>query len=345
MPARPLTRAQACENRRFLKALADTGNARLAARSLGLNRSTFTKRRAKHAGFAQSWEAALAAAHAKFHLGGGPRVAELKNACGLALSEDAIFERSREGGLKSKGGEPTIIRRANGKLQLRLALPGQLTRATEQAFLRALSATANIRLSAKAAGVSYPTIYKRKNDSEAFRREWKHALAVGYDRLELAALEAGNPDSDEYDDWLHHNDLPPIPPMSAAEALQLLALHRNGVKLSWDEPHRRKRRNETHAQYGKRLFLMWRAEQRNLAHERAAARGEAYERTGSWRLEGDWAEVAPLPALETVTGWSKAKPKGKHVLSDPERPSRDEGGLFGGWTIEDWHERREGGSR
>lgn len=44
--SRPFTRRQALQNAAFLEALARTGNARLAARSLGVHRSTFTKRRA-----------------------------------------------------------------------------------------------------------------------------------------------------------------------------------------------------------------------------------------------------------------------------------------------------------
>jgi hypothetical protein len=59
---RPLKRRQREENARFLKALARTGNARLAALVLGVNRSTYTKRRAKHPAFAAAWDAALAAA-------------------------------------------------------------------------------------------------------------------------------------------------------------------------------------------------------------------------------------------------------------------------------------------
>ena len=102
---RPLTRAQRIENDRFLEALSQTGNARLAARSLGLNRSTFTKRRAKHAEFAQRWDAAYAAAHARFTLAGGKRVPE-------------------------KAREPMIVRRAGGKFQLRLAPANRRTRET-----------------------------------------------------------------------------------------------------------------------------------------------------------------------------------------------------------------------
>lgn len=105
------------------------------------------------------------------------------------------------------------------------------------------------------------------------------------------------------------------------------------MKLGWDQAHRRKRRNETHAQYGKRLFLMWRAEQRNLNKERAAARGEAWEQTGSWRLEGDWPEVAALPPLDQVTGWSAKK----------REKSANGAGLFGGWTTYDLEKRKASG--
>src|SRR5690554_6613137 len=64
---RPLKRRQALQNRAFLDALRRTGNVRLAARELGVHRSTFTKRRAKHPAFAAEWDAALAIAHARLN--------------------------------------------------------------------------------------------------------------------------------------------------------------------------------------------------------------------------------------------------------------------------------------
>jgi hypothetical protein len=73
MAARPFTRRQALQNQAFLEALGEAGNPRLAARLLGVHRSTYQKRRAKSAAFAQDWDAALAAAHACFHEQSGPR--------------------------------------------------------------------------------------------------------------------------------------------------------------------------------------------------------------------------------------------------------------------------------
>ena len=64
--ARPFTRAQVVQNRRFLDLLAESGNARMAARGVGMRHSTLFTRRAGHPDFAQAWDAA--AAHARFHL-------------------------------------------------------------------------------------------------------------------------------------------------------------------------------------------------------------------------------------------------------------------------------------
>jgi hypothetical protein len=58
--ARPFTRAQALENRAFLKALRRTGNVRLAAREVGVKYGTIQYRRKQHPGFAVKWDAALA---------------------------------------------------------------------------------------------------------------------------------------------------------------------------------------------------------------------------------------------------------------------------------------------
>ena len=335
MPARPLTRAQRFENARFLEALSHTGNTRLAARELGLNRSTFTKRRAKHPAFAQDWDAALAAAHARFHLSGGTRPA-------------AQAPRRTKEGLppKTKGGEPSIIRRSNGKLQLRRAQPGQISMAAEQSFLAALSATANIRLSAAAAGFAHSSFYHRKATNKGFSMEMRAALDMGYDRLELALLANHAPECHMHDEWRLHEP-PPIPPMSAAEAIQLLSLHSSTVRSDFDLKHRGKRRAESHAQYAKRLGIMWAASQYRLAEARAVERAAQFDKDGTWRLPGDWPQAPTLPPLDQVTGWSKAQPKRKAKAKTPDEPPPPPApgkGIFGGWTIADWDgvKRRRG---
>ncbi|PWG01482.1 hypothetical protein [Sphingosinicella humi] len=321
--ARPFTRRQALQNACFLEVLAQTGNARLAARQLGYNRSTFTKRRARDAAFAQRWEAALAAAHARFHLAGGTRP-----------PDPILPSRSREGpgeglSLKTEGGEPTIVRTRSGRLQLRLAPPGRMTKAAEQAFLRALAASANVRLAAAAAGFAHSSFYARARESRAFAREMRLALQMGYDRLEAALLAAGLPDSHEDDDWRESEPLP-IPPMTPHQALQLLFLHEKSVRQMWEKPHRRRRRGESDETLRLRLMTMWTAERRRGAEDAAVRRAARYEESGDWRFE-DEPPAPQLPPLHLVTGWSRA---------DPNKPPHDpKRALFGGWRLE--HMRRK----
>lgn len=294
--ARPFNRRQAQENQAFLRALRRTGNAREAARSLGFHRSTLVKRRNRDAAFAAEWDAALALAHARLNAGGSADTAE---------------------------GEPRVIRTAAGRLQLRRAEPRRLGRPAEQAFLAALSATANVRLSAAAAGFSHSAFYARRRKSPAFAREMHLALKTGYERLEMALLEAADPDSYRDDAW-RHNDPPPIPQMSPGEALQLLHLHQREVRLHAEPAHVKRRRGESCEAHNVRLAAMHELEQqrRREAFDIAEA-----ERRAAGEPSPFGPEILPLPALDQVTGWSKADPAKRP--QDRERP------MFGGWRIGD----------
>jgi len=351
---RPFTRAQALQNAAFLELLGRTGNARLAAREIGAKIGTLHHRRAVDAGFAQDWEAAVAAAHARFHLAGGKRGPEPGVGSALRQAQDERGESSGQGkmasglrrndeksrsersALRTKGGEPMVVRTRSGKLQLRPAHRGKLTKAAEQVFLAALSATANIRLSAAAAGASAAAFYRRRKRSKAFDREFRLALAMGYERLDAAALRAALPDSHADDGW-RHNDPPPIPPMSADQALQLLFLHEKSVRQGWERPHRRRRRDEPWDTYTERLRAMWTAEKAREAEDAALRRAARYEESGDWRFEEEEAALEPpqLPPLALVTGWSKADP-GKA----PHHPGV---ALFGGWRLGDMKKRLGGG--
>lgn len=321
MPHRPFTRRQALQNAAFLAALRETGNPRLAATLLGVHRSTYTKRRARSAAFAQGWDAALAAAHADFHAAGGPRPPEVQG--GLV--------RRKSANLRTEGGELHVARTRGGRLQLRRAPPGWMTRAGEQAYFRALSATANVRLAAAAAGFSHSAFYAKKRTRPAFAREMRLSLAMGYDRVEWAMMAAALPDSHEDDSW-RHNDPPPIPPLTADQAFQLLCLHEKSVRQSWDRPHRRRRRGEPWETYTERLRAMWVHEKKVEAEDAAVRRAAQYEATGDWRLP-EAPEPPVLPALELVTGWSRAR-----VVKAVHNP---ELALFGGWRLSEW-KKREG---
>lgn len=298
---KPLTRAQQLENAAFLRQLRRTGNACAAAKALGLGRDRFTKRRAKHPAFAVQWDAALALAHAELAPvrgdGAAPRV---------------------------PSGEPYISRSRAGRFQLRVTRPGKIDHAGRQRFLAALSATANVGLSAAAAGFTPRNLYYHRSHNPAFAREWQLALEMGYERLELALLASVRPESFADDDW-RRNDPPAIPPMTANQALQLLYLHQKEARLGGTPEPVRRRRGESRAARDERLVLMGehRLERNRLkfriAEAERLARGEPTYI--DWEAEGN-----PLPDLSQVTGWSKAKGGAE---TDPTRA------LFGGWRIRD----------
>ena len=340
---RPFTRRQARQNARFLDALARTGNSRLAARLLGVHRSTYTKRRAKSPLFAAQWDMALAAAHARLHKA-GEAPPEILPGTGRKRADWPVDSRALEGealgtmrsmvaGARSRqasrtqGYEPVIVRLESGRHQLRLARPGRMTRAAEQAFLRALSASANVRLSAAAAGFSHSAFYLRARKSPAFAREMRLALEIGYTRVEAAALMAAAPESHEDDGW-RHNDPPPIPPMTASQALQLLALHQKRVELGVVPDPLRRRRGESPGAKSMRLALMHEA---RLERDREAYRVAEAARGEPDNDPEDGEGIAPLPQLDKVTGWSKATGKPPHNADLA---------MFGGWRIGDWEKRR-----
>jgi hypothetical protein len=326
---RPFTRRQALENAAFLAALRRTGNARLAARELGVNRSTFTKRRGKSAAFAAEWEAARAAAHAAFHLAGGPRAPEGTVTFPAGRDGEGAGAGKSDCPHKTRGGEPVIVRTKNGRLQLRRSPPGRMTQAGEQAFFRALSASANIRLSAAATGFAHSSFYARKRRHTPFAVEMKISLTIGYDRLECAAMErmlqamhGGGAENG----WLDHAVAGnPIPPLSWDQAFQALCLHRNTVRLDGERPPGR-RASTPHNPHAAFFAIA-----RNID---AVERAGHYEATGSWRFAHEQAPPA-LPPLHLVTGWSKAGGKPKH---SPKIA------LFGGWRIDDWKKRKRGQS-
>lgn len=304
---RPLTRAQRRENAAFLAELRRTGNAREAARRLGAHRALFTRRRAKHPAFAAQWNAALALA-------------------------DAALRPPRNGeGDRPKGGggvNPHIVRTKTG-LQLRRALPGRIDAPARQRFLAALAATANVRLSARAAGFTHAAFYTHKRADPGFAREWRLALGLGYQRLQTELIAGWEEDAVGPDDW-SRNDPPPIPPMTAGEALQLLYLHQKEARLLCEPDWLKRRRGESWDAHGVRLSGMAQAQ---LEREREAYRiAEAARREAEERGPEDAPQPPVLPDLGQATGWSKASGKPPHEAGRA---------LFGGWRLEHWEERSD----
>ena len=118
--AMPLTRAQALENRAFLKSLRKMGNVRLACRELGLKYGTMQHRRRQHPAFALRWDAALAFARASFDKlrmngRGGPSTGSGR----AGKMGPRVRGNDERASFKTVGGEMTICRRNDGKLQIK----------------------------------------------------------------------------------------------------------------------------------------------------------------------------------------------------------------------------------
>ena len=244
---------------------------------------------------------------------------------------------------RTAGGEPVLVRTRDGRLQMRRAQAGKLTREAEQAFLAAVSASCNMSLAAAAVGSCFNAFKRRRDKDPAFARELRLARERGYERLEMALHEAGLAASHEHDEW-RRNDLPPMPPMSVNQALQLMHLHQKEARLLGEPEHLRRRRGESSAAHSERLVQM--AEERDRRAREEFELAEAERWAGGlppWRPAGEEArarlglpERSGLPDLAQVTGWSRA---------DPGKAPHDESrALFGGWRMEEMRKKMDPGS-
>ncbi|UZK69352.1 hypothetical protein OKW76_15270 [Sphingomonas sp. S1-29] len=329
--ARPFDRAQGLENAAFIAALTRTGNVRAAARAIGRAAATMHGRRAAHPAFAQQWDVAVAMADARLLEDGGGRLADSAAKAGGAVGHRSASDRTASH--RTLGGEAVVVQRRDGKLQVRSAQPGKITRQCEQAFLAALSATANIRLSAAAAGASPAAFYRRRRRNPGFAREMHLALEMGYTRIEEGLLESFEVGAHEHDAW-RHNEPPPLPAMTVNQALQLLYLHHKTARLWAQAPHMTRRRGESSQQWSERRAAEYRAAKTRETEALKMAATNAALHAALDRIAPLPHEPPPpvLPALDQVTGWSQAD-----ADKTPHDPTR---ALFGGWRFEDLERRR-----
>ena len=198
---------------RFLDRLATTGNMTLAAEAIGRPVRSLRDRRRRDPDFATRCDLALAAFRTN------PAAAE--------SSRPAARKQ-----LRTAGGEWVVVRGGpHGAAQRRRAKAGQLTEAGFTLFLRTLEATANIDLSARSVGVSSSTIDYHRSRDVAFDQQVTEALKEGVQRLEAELLAsalrglnvAPAHEEDETAAEPGWPTPPPLPPMTASEALAFLA--------------------------------------------------------------------------------------------------------------------------
>lgn len=311
---RPCPRAVALENAAFLRELRHTGNTRTAAAAIGRCPSAMRRRRKRMPEFAIEWRAALVVAAARLH--------ETKTG-----QRSDSWEEAPPSAYRTKGGEPVIARGRGGHLIQRAAHPGRLTRACEQAFLLALSATCNVGLSAAAANAPKAAFYRRRRLDKGFAREWRLALEDGYARLELRCLAAADPESHEHDAW-RHNESPEPPPMTINQMLQLQYLHQKEVRLLAEPAHLKARRGESTEAWSFRVAAM--SEERRRREREAFRIAEAVRAARGQETVFEWERIT-LPDLAQV--------KAGHA--DPTKTPHDPGqALFGGWRIKEMRQAR-----
>lgn len=140
------------------------------------------------------------------------------------------FFRGREmlmsGDVDVAGGPGRLVQRrkprANG-----------FTRDKQEIFCAALAESCNVLASARRAGVSCQTVYKKRRSDLAFRVRWEEALAYGFAALEAGLLERAREAVGEFEPRASEKAL--VAAMDAKLAFALLQNHeRNRGKAPGD---------------------------------------------------------------------------------------------------------------
>lgn len=218
----------ASRRRAFLAALAQTGNQTLSAEQAKVSRSWVSLHRATDPAFDAACREAIAAARQSF---------DTSTRSALSANEEGV--RRPAGKWAYLGGEELVVRstggapaasaaraRERGRPQIaRARLHGWSPR-VEERFLGALTACCNVKAACAEVGLTTASAYGHRQRWPAFARRWDAALALGYDRIECALIEAG---CNLFSPGLPAA-LPPIRGMTFDQAVRLLHMHKHAVR-------------------------------------------------------------------------------------------------------------------
>lgn len=218
----------------FLRALVETGNQTLAAERAKVSRSWVRMTRTAEPDFDAAVQASIAEARERLlrrpsQRGNGETESDPSTGSGRMESAEDGPKPSRRA-LDAPGfqhGVELVTRGSNGRrVQIARARVKEWTPRLERRFLETLAATCNVKAACAAAGLTAASAYNRRQRSEAFQRAWDEALAIGYDKIEAALLEAATASLD----GLEFSPDAPIPPMSAWDAMHLLRFNRRALR-------------------------------------------------------------------------------------------------------------------
>jgi hypothetical protein len=218
----------------FLRELGRSGSVARAAEAGGIDRSSAYQLRRRNAAFAASWDRALEGARETLREVSPSRSREGPGE-GESSRTDTGFSsqtHTHPRPLPQAGGgsrQPTprdheIVRASKaGRPCIARVGPGRWSARSERAFLAELTATANVKAAARAAGVSAQAAYNRRRLWPAFAEAWRDALAEGYVRIETLLIHAATATLDPEPTPQAVSE---APAMTVEQAMNLFKLHR-----------------------------------------------------------------------------------------------------------------------
>ncbi|HYI63510.1 MAG TPA: hypothetical protein VEW71_01355 [Allosphingosinicella sp.] len=156
----------------FLRALARTGNVRVAAAEAGVDAGTAYDHRIKDPAFAGKWAAARAKAKA------------------IAAKRRRPLHHPADGRPSRSGAELVLRRSKHGDKMVRAA-EGRWCARTEEAFFAELGRTGCVRAAARAAGISTNALYYRRDKYPDFAEQWRAVEEAAARRLPGLLRAAG----------------------------------------------------------------------------------------------------------------------------------------------------------
>lgn len=117
-----------------------------------------------------------------------------------------------------------------GPLQRRKPRENGWTGARRKTFLEELAASCNVERARKAAEMGSSGVYRLRQRDPLFAEQWQAALALGYERLEMALLRRAIEAVEGLTLDAADEAMQPVVQMSVAEAMAVLRQHRASVE-------------------------------------------------------------------------------------------------------------------
>lgn len=261
----------------FLRAVAETGNQTLAAERAKVSRSWVQLHRSTDPGFDAEVRAAIEEAKEK-----------LRWAPDRARGDES--GRKPPSGWGHLDGVELVVKGTGGsgggkRIQIARARLKQWTPRVEQRFLAALLATCNVKAACAEVGMTAASAYGHRKRWRRFAELWDAAVEEGYLHLEIALLQNAQ-------NLFSECELPPetlLRGMDAAQAIQLVHMHKHGVLGLGKAPGQRWRPPPTLAEHKPEILRKLGIYQAGLAMPEAvkAADRRAYaKRRSGGREEG-----------------------------------------------------------